>query len=112
MYDRVTQSETALLRNAAPPELGVNGVAFSSLDYSRLCFGFNDALSNTSLGPSRFYATDLTNPTDPASTVEVSPVVNDIGQCFFASDNRTMIYWTYTPGRIMQQAYAVDSLTP
>ena len=41
-----------------------------------------------------------------------TPILNDITQCQFASDNRTMIYRIYTAGRITQQAYVVDSLVP
>jgi hypothetical protein len=112
VYDRQTQIETALVHRAMAPERGLNGTAFSSPDYSRLCYAFYEPSTVAIDGPARFYVTDTSNPANPAATVAVSPVINDTTQCQFAADNRTVIYRHYTAGRISQRAYAVDSASP
>jgi VCBS repeat-containing protein len=108
-FDRQGGGEIPVLRLAFPPDRGTNGFGWSSPDYSRACIGWYESSTTTFDGPSRFYSLVLNNPT---SIRAISPVVNDISQCQVASDNRTMIYRVYTPGKVSQQAYAVDSDNP
>jgi hypothetical protein len=109
-YDRTSQTESTVVRNAAPPDRGLNGVVFTSPDRSRMCFGYYEASTTTIDGPSKFYAANLAT---PGSEIAMTGApMNDIGTCQFASDNRTMIYRIWSPGHIYQRAVAVDSVTP
>jgi hypothetical protein len=108
-YDRVTHLETPLVRTVLPPDRGMSGSGWWSPDSSRLCFPFYEPTTTTIDGPSRYYALDMGN---PASATAVTGPINDVSLCTFASDNRTVIYRVYTPGRVTQQAYAVDSSNP
>lgn len=108
-YDRSSQAEVPLVRPVFPPDRGMSGTGWWSPDSSHLCFPFYESTTTTHDGPSRFYVLDMGN---PASSRAVTPIVNDATQCTFASDNRLMIYRTYTPGRVSQQAWAVDSVNP
>ena len=108
-YDRTAQFETAVVRNAFPPDRGINGTGWISPNFSRMCFAIYEPTTTTIDGPATFYAMNLAN---PASATPVSPIHNDTSQCAFASDNRTMIYRIYAPNRLTQQAYAIDSVSP
>jgi len=108
-YDRVNKTETPVVRYANSPDRGINGTGWLSPDLSRMCIGIYEPTTTAYDGPSRFFAMNMAN---PASAMPVSPVLNDISQCTFGSDNRTMIYRVFTPGKITQQAYAVDSVNP
>ena len=108
VYDRQTGVESRLVRNASPPDRGLNGVGTSSPDLSRLCFGYYEPSTTVLDGPSRYYiANTATN-----ATTAVSPVLSDIISCQFAADNRTLIYRKFLPGRVVAQTYSIDSVTP
>jgi VCBS repeat-containing protein len=109
VYDRQTHTETPVVRPVFAPDRGLAGSGWWSPDSSRLCFPFYEPSTTTIDGPSRYYAMDMAN---PASATAVTGVINDLSQCTFAADNRTVIYRVYTPNRVTQQAYAVDSVNP
>ena len=109
VYDRESHTETPVVRSVFAPDRGLSGTGWWSPDSSRLCFPFYEPSTTTNDGPSRYYAMDMAN---PASATAVTGVINDVSQCTFASDNRTVIYRVYTPNRVTQQAYAVDSVNP
>jgi hypothetical protein len=110
-YDRTTHGGFPIVRNAFPPDRGMNGTGWVSPDMTRLCFGMYEPTTTTYDGPSRFYAVNIDA---PMSATPATPVLDNISQCAMASDNRTMIYRVYTPEPVpvSQQAYAVDSVTP
>ncbi len=109
VYDRTTATEIPLVRAAFPPDRGTNGFGWFSPDSSRMCISYYEPTTTIIDGPARFYSVSMTG---APTALPVSPVVADTTQCAYASDNRTMIYRVYTPGRVSQHAYAVDSVTP
>jgi hypothetical protein len=108
-YDRVTHFETPVVRFATGSDRGIQGSGWLSPDLSRMCIGVYEPTTVAYDGPARFYAMNMA---DPASAMSVSPVLADISQCTFGSDNRTMIYRIFALNRNTQHAYSVDSLNP
>lgn len=108
-YDRQTDTESYVVREAALPDHGLNGVAAPNPAIGRLCFAFYLPTTTTNFGPTRFYTMDTAN---PASAAPVTPDLERTTQCTMASDDRTMIYRVYTPDFVSQHAYAVDSQSP
>jgi VCBS repeat-containing protein len=108
-YDRQNQTETYVVRQAAAPDRGVNGVAGPTLANTRLCFAFYLPDTVTSNGPTRYYAMDTAN---PASALAVTAAFDNTTQCTMAADDRFMIYRRTPPGFVSQFAYTVDSVTP
>ncbi len=105
-YDRVDKTESYVVRQAALPDHGINGVASPNPAVTRLCFAFYEPTTTVNLGPTRFYAMDTA---DPTSAQVVSPIHSGTTQCTMASDDRTLIYRLYTAGFVSQQGYAIDS---
>jgi len=97
VYDRQTGVESRLVRNAAPPDRGLNGVGTSSPDFSRLCFGFYEPSTTVLDGPSRYYVANSAT----GATSAVTGVLSDIFSCQFAADNRTIIYRKFLPGQLI-----------
>jgi VCBS repeat-containing protein len=108
-YDRTNHFEFPVGPFVLPQDRGMNGPAWPSPDESRMCYAQYEPSVTAYLGPSRYYVVDFANPTTANA---VTPVLDGAWQCTFASDNHTMIYRTYTPGFLAQEAYAVDSSNP
>ncbi|HUQ09035.1 MAG TPA: cadherin-like domain-containing protein [Steroidobacteraceae bacterium] len=108
-YDRQNQSETYVVRQAAAPDRGVNGVAGPTLANERLCFAFYLPSTTSSSGPTRYYAMDTAN---PASALAVTAAFDNTTQCTMAADDRFMIFRRTPVGSVSQFAYTVDSVTP
>lgn len=107
-YDRQNGTESYVVREAAQPDRGLNGVAGPNPATGRLCYAFYLPSTTTNFGPSRFYAMDTAN---PASAAPVTPALERTTQCTMASDDRTVVYRVYTPDFVSQQAFAVHSQT-
>jgi hypothetical protein len=109
-YDRQgAGSETAVVRMAAPPDQGMNGVVSTSPNRGRMCFSYYEASTTTYQGPSKFFALD---PATPGSEAPVTGVLDYATQCSMAADNRTMIYRKYDASHSYQQAFVVDTVSP
>lgn len=108
-YDREQGTETYVVREAAAPDRGLNGVLAPLPAVGRLCFAFYLPDTTASDGPARFYAMDTA---DPSSAMPVSPVHERTAQCTMAADDRTMVYRLSTAGIGTQLAYSIDSVTP
>ena len=103
-YDRVNETEAYVVRQAALPDHGLNGVASPNPAVTRLCFAFYEPTATTNLGPTRFYTMDTAN---PASAGAVSPIHERTTQCTMSSDDQTIVYRVHTPDFLYQQAFAI-----
>lgn len=108
-YDRQNGTESYVVREAALPDRGLNGVASPNPATGQLCFAFYLPTTTTNFGPSRFYTMATAS---PASATAVSPVLERTTQCTMASDDRTLVYRVHTPDFVYQQGYTVDSQNP
>jgi len=108
-YDRQAGSETAVVRMAASPDQGMQGVVSTSPNRSRMCFNYYEPSTTVYQGPSKFFALDTAT---PGSETPVTGVLTYGTQCAIAADNRTVIYRNYDASNSYQQAFVVDSVNP
>ncbi|HEX6639159.1 MAG TPA: cadherin-like domain-containing protein [Steroidobacteraceae bacterium] len=108
-YDRQSQTEAYVVREAMAPDRGLNGVVAPVFATSRLCFAFYLPNTTTFDGPTNFYAMSAS---DPASAIAVSPALDRTTQCTMSGDDRTVIYRQTTANGVTQLAYSVDATNP